>query len=184
MREKKIGNITFRKEVPITTKSTITWQENFEDNFLNNRIQEKINKGQATCEDIHDLKLNGNRIFKSVKKMRKIAKISMYADDNGARNKHKGKKELEKNTPKALEKLFEEMRANRLQVNEDKTSLLVICNTKKRNTELKNEVTNNFKINVEGHDVIEDLTAKLLGVQFDRTFTFEQHMVSQRQAIM
>ena len=59
-----------------------------------------------------------------------------------------------------------------------------MCNTAKRNNELKDVQGNNFKIKVEGHEITEDLEAKLLGVQFDRTGSYEKHMIAQRKSVM
>ena len=179
------GGITFKQRIPITDSTEVTLIDKPDDNFLNNRILEKIENKTATTEDIHDLKINGQKRFKSIKKTRKMAKISMYADDNGCRQKFANKTLMLTNTSPILEKLFNEMRCARLQINSDKTSILVICSTKKRNNELKHEPgENNFKIPVEGHIIQEDQYSKLLGVWFDRNGTFEKHAITTKQAIL
>ena len=113
-----------------------------------------------------------------------MAKMNMYADDSGCRRSHRNRDDLEREVPPILEKVFEQMKSSRLQVNSEKTTLLVFCDTRKRNNELVLEHSNSFRLKVEGITVEESLTSKLLGVVFDRTSTYEAHIKTQRSTIM
>ena len=181
VKEKWIGNMKFTEQLPVTTTTNITWKEEPpDDNFLNNRILTKMANGTATLEDVHDLKMNGHHKTSEKRTIRPMAKMNMYADDSGCRRSHKNKDDLEREVPPILEKVFEQMKSSRLQVNSEKTTLLVFCDTRKRNNELILEHSNSFCLKVEGITVEESLTSKLLGVIFDRTSTYEAHIKNQK----
>ena len=178
----KIGPFNYKREIPITNKIE-EFTEKPAESYLNNRIVKKIEGGTANLEDFHDLKINNTKRHKGKKKKQKEANCNLYADDSGTRKLFRSLGDLKKQTPKILQKLFDQMRAARLLVNSDKTVLTVFGDTKKKNNELKNNNITEIKIKVENTDIKEQNTNKLLGVTLDAQFSFQKHISSIRSTI-
>ena len=84
----------------------------------------------------------------------------LYADDSTARNSGKTWEETEGRMKSTLRPVFENMKAARLKVNEDKTKLLVIASNQKRRAEGGLRVS----MIIGGKEVKTESSAKSLGV--------------------
>ena len=111
---------------------------------------------------------------RQVEKYEGSSRATLYADDSSARESAKTLGELKEKTERMLTKLFNIMRKNRLAVNTGKTQILCLRTPQKKRWMKENNDPGNLKLKIEGKEIEEKSSGKLLGLIYSKWHCTDQ----------